>query len=102
MRSGRSCGVAPFGQHCVTVAVEAISMLDRVGVRAADVLSAGERGDEHEQCRFWKMEVGDQAVDDSKTIARGDEESRLAALRFEAGSARGFERAQGRRADGED
>ena len=65
---------------------------------------AGERRHEHEQCGFRQMEIREQPVDDAKPKSRGDEQRGLGlAGRNLPLLVRGrLERAQRRRADGND
>ena len=44
-------------EHAVAVAEEEVALADRLRVRAADRLHAGEGGDEHEQRRLRQVEV---------------------------------------------
>src|SRR5690242_21262075 len=63
--------------HRVAVRVETIFRLDRRTVRAHRQIIARERRDEHDECRARQVEVGDQAVDDTKFRRRPKENARL-------------------------
>lgn len=60
-RTGESKRPAPplHDQHAIAVAVKAVALAHGFGVGAKDKFAAGEGGDEHQQCRFWKVKIGE-------------------------------------------
>lgn len=61
-------------QHGIAEAVEAIAKTRSFAVCAQDKIRAGERADEHEKCRFRKVEVRNKRVDGKEGVARQDTE----------------------------
>ena len=75
-------------QHRVAVAVEAVALGDRVCVGETNVVVPSEGRDEHQQCRFRHVEVGQESVDDAEAVARRDEQTRFAVAGRERGRIR--------------
>src|SRR5689334_25341625 len=69
----------PFNKHRIAVAVEAVALIDGVAVRAANIIHAAERGNQHEQGGLRQVEIGEQALDDVKAVAGRHEEPGFAA-----------------------
>ena len=90
-------------EHHIPIAVEAIALLDGVGVGALHHVQAHQRADQHEQGRARQVEVGDEAVGRLEAIAGGDEDGGVALERPHAPRLVGgaFEQAERGGADGD-
>ena len=82
-------------EHCVSKGEKPVFFLYRNPVRIHNVVIAGQRADEHDQCTLRQMEVGDQAVEHLKLESRIDEDIGPPFARFDASFLSGdaFERA---------
>ena len=56
-------------QHCVTVGIESVSLLDSVIVGGDDVIETCECGDQSEESGFGQMEIRYYCVGDYEFIA---------------------------------
>src|SRR5262245_51045305 len=65
-------------QARITIRIEAITGLNRMGVGRLHGVETHERADQHEQGRARQVKVGDQSVDRLEVVARGDEDCRIA------------------------
>src|SRR5688500_12346685 len=98
-----SAVVAPFEQHRVAVAEEAVARLDRVAVQSEYMRVAGEGAEEHMVRAFGQVGVRQQPVDEAVLEARRDEDVGLSCSGQQpAGQRGGFDRTQCRRAGGND
>src|SRR5262249_50091164 len=56
-------------EHAIPVGEEAVMLVHGVLVGPQNILAAGKRGDQHQQCRLRQMEVGQQGPDYPKLRA---------------------------------
>src|SRR3954463_8241674 len=90
-------------KHAVAVAIEAVARADGVAVCVEHEFASREGAHQDEERRARQVKVGEHCVHGAEAIAGRDGESCLAAARaYATAFARGgFERAHGRRADGD-
>src|SRR6266542_7070305 len=90
-----------FEQHRIAIAKKAVPPGDCVSIRSANRLYARKCRNEHQQCRFRQMKIGEQAIDDTEAESGRDEQARLAGERpyMAIGVGGRFQRSQRRRAD---
>ena len=79
-------------------------MFDGMGISRLHPLQPHQRANQHEQRRFGQVEVGHQPVDGAESVARGDEDARIARKRLNDMRfiRRAFEQAQAGGADRND
>src|SRR5437879_4774406 len=76
-------------QHGIAVAEEAVALRNRVRIRGADLVVAGEGRHQHQQRRFRQVEIGDQARDSLERIAGRDEQRGVGAAGLQRTGLRG-------------
>lgn|SRR6187402_1049813 len=68
-------------KHAVAVRKKPIPRFDRMPVRGEYMLTSGERRDEHQQRRLWKVEVRQQGIDYLKLISGRKEDGGRSGVR---------------------
>src|SRR4029077_15821497 len=96
-----SAGLITKQQAGIAIGIEPVAVGDGVGIGPFHAVETAESGYQHEQRRTRQVEIGQENIDRSETISRGDEDRGLAGERLDGAVFRSstFQKPQRRSAD---
>src|SRR6478752_6864776 len=80
-KSPSAWACASLHEHAVAIGKEPVSLSDRVLIRLEHIFPPGKSRDQHEQCRFRKMEIGQQRAGHMEPEAGIDKDISLTGAR---------------------